>query len=53
MERLSYLHLMLSLMPGVVDHQIQLEFRYMDRARTPRGDWEDIAEDTFAFSNRT
>jgi hypothetical protein len=52
MERLGYLQLMLGLMPGIVDHQIQLEFRYLDRARARAGDWEDVADISFAFSNR-
>lgn len=52
MERLSYLHLMLSLMPAVVDHQIQLEFSYMERSQARGRNWEDVADISFAFSNR-
>lgn len=51
-ERLGYLTLMLGLMPGVVDEQIQIEFRYMERAGRAGADWEDVADITFAFSNR-
>ena len=51
-ERLGYLTLMLGVMHGVVDEQIQIEFRYTEHAGARSADWEDVADITFAFSNR-
>lgn len=53
LERLGYVHMLLGLMPGVAQDHLELEFRYLPAEHRGRGDWEDLATISFAFTNRT